>query len=44
MRLARAVVLRDANWSELLGDISVLVGFIVVGMTLATMQFRKRLD
>lgn len=44
VRLVRAVVLRDANWSELLGDISVLVGFIVVGMTLATMQFRKRLD
>lgn len=44
VRLVRAVVLRDANWGELLSDISVLVGFIVVGMTLATMQFRKRLD
>ena len=44
VRLVRAAVLRDANWSERLGDISVLVGFIVVGMTLATMQFRKRLD
>ena len=44
VRLVRAVVLRDAHWSELIGDISVLLCFIVVGITLATMQFRKRLD
>lgn len=44
VRLVRAVVLRDAHWSELIGDISVLLCFIVMGITLATMQFRKRLD
>lgn len=44
VRLVRAVVLRDAHWTVLGADILVLLGFIVVGMTLATLQFRKRLD
>jgi ABC-2 type transport system permease protein len=44
VRLVRAVVLRDAHWTSLLNDIMVLAAFIVVGMTLATLQFRKRLD
>jgi len=44
VRLVRAVVLRDAHWTALLNDIMVLAVFIVVGMTLATLQFRKRLD
>lgn len=44
VRLVRAVVLRDAHWTSLMNDIMVLAAFIVVGMTLATLQFRKRLD
>jgi ABC-2 type transport system permease protein len=40
----RAVVLRDAHWTVLTSDVLVLVAFTVIGMTLATLQFRKRLD
>lgn len=44
VRLVRAVVLRDAHWTALTSDVLVLVAFTVIGMTLATLQFRKRLD
>lgn len=44
VRLVRAVVLRDAHWTVLTTDVLVLVAFTVIGMTLATLQFRKRLD
>ncbi len=44
VRLVRAVVLRDAHWTTLTPDLLVLLLFIVIGMTLATLQFRKRLD
>ncbi|MBU2425324.1 MAG: ABC transporter permease [Gammaproteobacteria bacterium] len=44
VRLVRAVVLRDAHWTVLTSDVLVLVAFTVIGMTLATLQFRKRLD
>lgn len=44
VRLVRAAVLRDAHWTALTSDMLVLVAFTVIGMTLATLQFRKRLD
>ena len=44
VRLVRAVVLRDAHWTVLSNDVLVLLAFIIIGMTLATLQFRKRLD
>jgi ABC-2 type transport system permease protein len=44
IRLIRGVMLRGASLQELLGELYVLGGFIVVLMTLAIMRFSKRLD
>ena len=44
VRMIRAVVLREANWTDLEEDIIALSCFIVVGMFLATMRFKKKLD
>lgn len=44
VRMIRAVVLREAHWSDLQFDVGYLLGFILVGMTLATLRFKKRLD
>lgn len=44
VRMIRAVVLREAHWSDLHFDVGYLLGFIVVGMTIATLRFKKRLD
>ena len=44
IRLIRGVMLRGASLQELLSELYVLGGFIVVLMTLAIMRFSKRLD
>lgn len=44
IRLIRGVMLRGASLLELLGELYVLGGFIVVLMTLAILRFSKRLD
>lgn len=44
VRLVRAVVLKDAHWTALGTDVLALLTFIVIGMTLATLKFHKRLD
>lgn len=44
MRLIRGVVLRDAAVLDLVPDIIWLTGFSVVGLIIATLRFRKRLD
>jgi len=44
IRLIRGVMLRGASLQELLGELYVLGGFIVVLMALAIMRFSKRLD
>jgi len=44
VRLVRAVVLKDAHWTALGTDVLALLVFIVIGMTLATLKFHKRLD
>jgi len=44
IRLIRGVMLRGASLQELLSELYILGGFIVVLMTLAIMRFSKRLD
>jgi len=44
VRMIRAVVLRDAHWTELGADLSALAVFTLIGLTLATLRFKKRLD
>ena len=44
VRMIRAVVLRDAQWFNLSYDVLYLTGFTVVGLIIATMRFKKRLD
>jgi ABC-2 type transport system permease protein len=44
MRLIRAVFLRGAHASQLLPDISWLLGFTVIMLAIATKRFRKSLD
>ncbi|EKE72163.1 ABC transporter permease [Gallaecimonas xiamenensis] len=44
MRMVRAVVLRDAEVSQLHGDALWLLGFTALGLMVATLKFRKRLD
>lgn len=44
VRMIRAIVLRDATLSDLAGDSLFLIVFSVVGLMIATLKFRKRLD
>ena len=44
MRVIRGVVLRDATLAELRPDSLWLLGFAVIGLGLASLRFRKRLD
>ena len=43
MRLIRGVVLRGDNVTTMYTDIYWLIGFIVIGMTVASLHFKKRL-
>lgn len=44
VRMIRAVVLRDAHWLTLSYDVIFLASFTVIGLLIATMRFKKRLD
>jgi len=44
LRIIRGVVLRDASLSLMAADLWPLAVFFAVGMSLATLRFRKRLD
>ncbi|WP_337842410.1 ABC transporter permease [Rheinheimera sp.] len=44
VRMIRAVVLRDAHWLQLLPDLGALLAFALMGLALATLGFKKRLD
>lgn len=44
VRAIRAVVLRGAEFSDLLFDMACLIAFSIVGFILATLKFKKRLD
>ncbi|WP_226622598.1 ABC transporter permease [Alloyangia pacifica] len=44
MRIIRGVVLRDAEFADLGPDAAWLLGFAVLGLIVAALRFRKRLD
>jgi ABC-2 type transport system permease protein len=44
MRIIRGVVLRDAGLADLVPDAAWLLGFAVLGLVVASLRFRKRLD
>jgi ABC-2 type transport system permease protein len=44
MRLIRGVVLRGANLPDMMNEILILAGFIVLAMSFAILRFKKRLD
>jgi len=44
VRMIRGVVLRGAEWTDLLGDMACLLIFATVGIVIATLNFKKRLD
>ncbi|WP_434355212.1 ABC transporter permease [Parasalinivibrio latis] len=44
MRLIRGIVLRDAQVEDLMDDTLWLCGFTLVGLMVASLRFRKRLD
>jgi ABC-2 type transport system permease protein len=44
VRMIRGVVLRDAHWTDLGGDITCLLLFAIFGILIATLNFKKRLD
>ncbi|MCU4651476.1 ABC transporter permease [Roseibacterium sp. SDUM158016] len=44
MRIIRGVVLRDAELADLGPDAAWLLGFAVLGLVVASLRFRKRLD
>jgi ABC-2 type transport system permease protein len=44
MRLIRGVVLRGANLPDMMDEILILAGFIVLAMSFAILRFKKRLD
>ena len=44
LRIIRGVVLRGASIDNVQADALFLVGFTVVGLMVATLKFRKRLD
>ncbi|NCC39011.1 MAG: ABC transporter permease, partial [Gammaproteobacteria bacterium] len=44
MHAIRAVVLRDASLADVAGDTLWLIGFMLLGLLLAALRFKKRLD
>ena len=44
LRIVRGIVLREASLLQMSDDIWPLVAFFVVGLTVATLRFQKRLD
>jgi ABC-2 type transport system permease protein len=44
MRIIRGVVLRDAGLSDLVPDAAWLLGFSILGLAIASLRFRKKLD
>lgn len=44
VRLSKAVILRDAAWADLVPDMAALVVFFFIGLLIATLRFKKRLD
>ena len=44
MRVIRAVMLRDADLTAVAGDTLWLIGFMLVGLLIASLRFKKRLD
>jgi ABC-2 type transport system permease protein len=44
MRAIRAVMLRDAGLTQVAGDTLWLLGFMLVGLLVASLRFKKRLD
>lgn len=44
MRAIRAVMLRDADLAQVAGDTLWLIGFMFVGLLIASLRFKKRLD
>lgn len=44
MRMIRGLVLRDASLIDLQKDVLWMIGFFVVGMIVAALRFKKRLD
>lgn len=44
VRLSKAVILRDAAWADLVPDMAALVVFFLIGLLIATLRFKKRLD
>jgi ABC-2 type transport system permease protein len=44
MRCIRAVLLRDATLADIRTDVLWLLGFMVLGLIVASLRFRKRLD
>jgi ABC-2 type transport system permease protein len=44
MHAIRAVVLRDASLADVAGDTLWLLGFMVLGLIVASLRFKKRLD
>jgi len=44
MRMIRSVVLKGAEIQGLLKDVIWLVGFTIVGLTIASLRFNKSLD
>jgi ABC-2 type transport system permease protein len=44
MRAIRAVMLRDAGLTQVAGDTLWLLGFMCVGLLIASLRFKKRLD
>ena len=44
MRIVRGVTLRDATLLEMPYDVLWLAGFFIVGLAIAALRFKKRLD
>jgi len=44
MRAIRAVLLRDATLGDIQGDALWLLGFMLIGLLIASLRFKKRLD
>jgi len=44
MRAIRAVLLRDAALADIQRDVLWLLGFMVIGLVVASLRFKKRLD
>lgn len=44
VRLSKAVILRDAAWADLGPDMAALMVFFIIGLLIATLRFKKRLD